>query len=516
MTKLQDFFTKEFKETLSDPTNGFFGEAIITYEFTKNRNVQNLSQSNSYNVKTKVRVLSPGIGVNMNSGNPDGFADYPVYLQADTSLRCTVPNVTATLKRMFPRTLNSSVETNSNTSDGSTKTRSNEHTNGSSSSNINTFGVQAGLGFFGDMATGNVEVDYSHSWESGHSKSNTSGTGYDSSQQAASGTEMSIKDWSSYGAAKNLSNDVGNNTIGETSEWVWAQSYPWDVIQFHQLNGTSVQLPTYVLNRLQIIEQEDGTPTPILQPPSHLSLFGIDFTMMAEWEVTFPGNLTSIETLDIHHNFSLLTATHTSGTDAPTVTLNTDTLCSQSIDETNIDLGQYALAPLKAGSGNGAGIGFRNNLFDVQPSATQTFKIVSQANNILVTGSGFEEVMTTSFSNTAKNATFTIIFKTADLLSDFRLLLRHWIAPGSSACKLSCLINDIWTEEVIVDQSEGRGAQNNMSSIELRNLDLSSVNYHDYLVVGTNKIVITVTPETPTNASNQYTLSALAITDSSD
>ncbi|MFC4235967.1 hypothetical protein ACFOY8_12045 [Thalassospira xianhensis] len=515
MMKLQDFFTKESKQTLIDPTNGFFGEAILTYEFTRNRNIVNLTHSNSFNVRVKMRVLIPGIGIGMADGNPNGYQNYPVYLKTSAALRCATQGVSATLKKMFPKTLNSSVETNTNTSDGTTASRSNEHTNGSSSSNVNTFGVQIGGGAFGDIPTFNVGVDYSHSWESSHSQSTTAGTGSAQDHQAASGSEMSIKDWSSYGTAKNLNGADTNNTIGEVTEWVWAQSYPWDIVQFHQLNGTTVQLPDYVLKRLQINETVNDAQVQILQPPSHLSLLGLDFTMMAEWEVTFPGNLTSIEEIDIHHDFTLIKASHTVGTNIPTVTLNTAGTMDAIVDETSIELGQYALQPLKASGLRATGIGFKENLFDVVPTSTQDFKIVSIANDLLVTGSGFDGVMSTSFSNTDKSAEFTITFKTLDIHSEFSLLLRHWIGDNSGPVTLTCLINGLWTEIIKVDGTEGHGGKNNNSSIALRNTDLTSVNFHDYVVPGTNTIVVTVTPDDPAATNNLYVLSALGIDDNS-
>jgi len=60
-----------------------------------------------------------------------------------------------------------------------------------------------------------------------------------------------------------------------------------------------------------------------------------------------------------------------------------------------------------------------------------------------------------------------------------------------------------------VDATEGTGGQDNTSSLALRNLDFTSINFHDYLVIGTNTIEVEISAANGKAAS--YTLFAAAI-----
>jgi hypothetical protein len=101
-----------------------------------------------------------------------------------------------------------------------------------------------------------------------------------------------------------------------------------------------------------------------------------------------------------------------------------------------------------------------------------------------------------------------ITFKVADYTGEYALLLMHWIGPNSDACKLAWSING--NEGVFhVDATEGTGGQGNTSSLALRNLDFTSINFHDYLVIGTNVIEVEISSANGKAAS--YTLFAAAI-----
>ena len=84
----------------------------------------------------------------------------------------------------------------------------------------------------------------------------------------------------------------------------------------------------------------------------------------------------------------------------------------------------------------------------------------------------------------------------------------HWIGENSDAVKLAWSVNG--NEGVFhVDATEGTGGQDNTSSLALRNLDFTSINFHDYLVIGTNTIEVEISAANGKAAS--YTLFAAAI-----
>jgi len=145
-------------------------------------------------------------------------------------------------------------------------------------------------------------------------------------------------------------------------------------------------------------------------------------------------------------------------------------------------------------------------------SADTIFKIVSPANNLQVTGSGFGPGMVSDFS---KPTVLTIKFKIADTQTEYALLFLHWIGEHSDSVKLNWTINnqssgevnDEWSGTILVSETEGNSGQNNVSSLELRNSDYTSINFHDYLVIGMN----TITIEVDGGDGDSYTLSALAV-----
>ncbi|KVE31726.1 hypothetical protein [Burkholderia sp. TSV86] len=115
--------------------------------------------------------------------------------------------------------------------------------------------------------------------------------------------------------------------------------------------------------------------------------------------------------------------------------------------------------------------------------------------------------MTTEFSTPVS---LTVNFKVLDTANNYALFLMNWIGTQSSACKLTVTINGLYTVTVYVDAAEGQGGQNNVTSIDLRNTDFTSINFHDYLVLGLNQVQITAEPTNSTQ-KNQYTLFAMAI-----
>lgn len=492
---------------------GSFGSQTIQYTIRQYRDLRNLGNTLGYLIICKQRVIIPNatayaVGPNSNTG----YLNYPAAMTNNIVL---TPNNNANvqLKSLFPVTLNASVNTTQSSQDGSTTSTSNQFSAGSNQSQTNSFGVSLSLGFFGDLPMGGIAADYQHGWQSGSFSSNT--TGSEASQQAssASGESMSVKDWSSYGFS---------NAANQSPSWVWGQTYPWDVIQYNQSsNGSTIDLPSFVQSLLLYNGQ-------LLLPPSQLSLFGLDFTMKAGWLVEFPKGITTSETVSLAHNTALYTASHTllsGATPAVSATLQSSTQAARATysTPTPLDLSTYALDPIwNPGTGNGAAIGFTVDPFTYAPtSSSNTFKTVSPANNLQVMGTGFNALTITNppvsppfLSCTpptdGTGPSFTVQFKIVDSDKQYYLHLMHWIGSGSSSCMLAVTVNNTQLNPFYVDSLQGQGGQNNMTSIELRNLDYQSPNYHDYLVLGLNTITVSIAATT-SGASNLYTLYALAV-----
>jgi hypothetical protein len=129
----------------------------------------------------------------------------------------------------------------------------------------------------------------------------------------------------------------------------------------------------------------------------------------------------------------------------------------------------------------------------------------------LAIGRGFAAPMSASFPANYQNAgaTLTIAFKVADINTQYSLVLKHWIGQGSGEILLSCVVNKNQTMLNILDV-EGQGSSNNISELDLRNFDMKSNNFHDYLVLGWNEIIITILPQN-NSVFSEYVLLALSI-----
>ena len=62
---------------------------------------------------------------------------------------------------------------------------------------------------------------------------------------------------------------------------------------------------------------------------------------------------------------------------------------------------------------------------------------------------------------------------------------------------------------VSVEAEKGEGAQGNTAVIAMRNTDFSDIGFHDFLVIGTNTVTLTITPQGTGAAS--YTLHAIGL-----
>lgn len=378
-------------------------------------------------------------------------------------------------------------------SDDKTTSTTQQHTSGSTTSNINTFGVNVNVGGFGDLPVGGVGVSYTHSWENSHSKSDTTGSGSDVDQGTSAAASMTVKDWS---ACSSLSEDHTSLT------WYWGQTYPWDVILYNQIDSDgNIKLPHFVHDRL--FSDTDG----LLLPHSELSLFGLDFTTHASWIVDFPEGVQEDEEIDFKHFTSLYTATHLIGSDKKfsAQLQSNDKASAAKFSPGALNLSEYSIAPISEGT---ASIGFKIDPFTCAPKVhTDTFKVVSPVNNLQVVGTGFDSIMQTSFQS---KPTMDISFKIDNFSQDYSLILVHWLEEKSGACKLTWTINSKHVGSLIVDSLASSEGHNNTSIIPLRQLDYASVNLQDYLVMGYNTIHLEL-EQLDAKTPSVYTMSSIVV-----
>lgn len=456
------------------------------------------SPSPSYLVEATQRLIIPNQSTfQMMPGPVSSFSNYPALvsnqlelLQGDGS---QAPDFS--LLDYSPKTLNATVESSLSASATAGTSYSRQQTRGSSTSATNTFGASASVGFQGEMPTGDLSGNYSHSTTTESNKSTSWGSQTNRERQAASSDSMSIKDWGSYAMV-----DPGYQSLS----WLWGQEYPWNVIWFRNTDQNShIVLPDFVKQRLF-----DGTQ---VYPPSELSQFGIDFVSKASWRVALAPDAT---TISLQHTLQYCVATHAVQGTAVTASMTDLTPDpDQPLRYTTlpIDLPLLALDPITTlNAGNGAVIGFFADRFSTGPSSGMPFSICSEANNLLVRGQGFSQPMIADL--TTGSAELHLSFKITDTVNEYSLFIKHW-KLNDEGCVLSVNINGRHTLTKHVDAVEEDGGDNNLTVIGLRNKDYSSVDYHDYLQLGLNTIDITIraSSDTPTSATCGYALHAVAI-----
>lgn len=472
------------------------GTASIRYEIRQVVDVSNLGSVMRYRILCTHRVTAVNTnGFNPTPGAVTQYADYPALLTLTSNL--DAGGSLGTLVDYQPRTLNTAVMTSANQSNDSNQSYSQQHTYGSSTSQTNSYDVNVNLGFFGDMPTGGAGGGFSHSKTKSTEQSDSAGNEHGTSIGHGTSESISIKDWGSYAYLD------GSRT---TPSWVWSQEYPWDVLQFRDCpSDNNVDLPDFVMARLF-----DNITTPtMVYPPSHLSQFGVDFIMKATWQVDLSPTL-SDQIVTLTHDIGLLNGTHgINGTgDQATPFVRLDAVPSGQVTSPQLDLTLLGLVPLDSeDGGNGAVIGFSGGKFQVPPSDGSEFKILSASNNLQVMGTGFDQGMSTDFSNGA--VTLKVQFKVIDDICEYNLFLKHWKTTDIGLTLTIVINGNIAKMDRHVDDLEGEGGANNLLVLNLRNGDYSSIDYHDYLVMGLNTIDITITPDDPGDAG--YLLRALAV-----
>ncbi len=198
-----------------------------------------------------------------------------------------------------------------------------------------------------------------------------------------------------------------------------------------------------------------------------------------------------------------------------------------------IPLEQYALIPVSVtGAGKQAMVGFTPG--ELQAQAGGAFAACSRMDNLRVLGSGFDFGPGYGYSGSgmtleidaAQKGVLTVLFKVLDREADYDLAMKHWIT-GRRPATVSIWVNPdptITLPQVLastptirryVTEHEGEGGDDNLTMISLRSLGFGAVDYHDYLVLGLNRIVIEVGPSAdsadPAGTGDIYVLRALSV-----
>jgi hypothetical protein len=513
--------------TLQDGANTI-GSIFEEYQVVKYDDVQ-LQDAGSV-AKSKNRKFIVNFTQRINIVNPTGtqvgprglmigqafaYNNYPVMIQTSASIE-SFPGLILQLLDYSPKTVNTAVERSGsigNTS-GATDSTSRSNTVGSSTSESNNYGASASM----EGITSNFE--HSSTVTNEQSTTNGSEASNSNTNDISNSESMSIKDWGGYALI---------DPTTQTPTWTFAQECPWNAIGTVSAGDGA----TYPVNPNQVyiwlpddIILSLGGSTGYVFPPSHLSEFGINFVMKAAWLVTLDNTVGDSVVFD--HSINYFSASHYLNTDTNNIMVcmdNTSTELTAADDttlSTSINLTLLALETLSKQSGPSV-IGFIPSKFTVLPESG-AFEIVSTANNLLIqdttspptaVGKGF------SSSQTALNASFnsastlemTIFFKVTDTVNDYDLYMKHW-NQNDAGVKLTLTINGDTTNQIVkfIDAKEAEGGENNITTINLRNQNFATVDYHDYLQLGLNSVQINIQPIDPqTSATCIYQIRAISI-----
>ena len=214
------------KEIVPIIQNGLqIGTSINQYEITKYVEVKNLQETEGYIVTCSQRIIIPNQNIYSPKPEPvNGFENYPALLTNAISITPgTGTSVTTQyLIKYNPKTLNTTIMSDTSASDSSGTSFSQQHTTGSSTSQTNSYGSSANIGFFGDALVGGVSMSSEHSDTTSQSNSEGIDKGTNHGKSLTNSDSMSMKDWGSYAMI-----DINN----QTPTWVWGQEYPWNIIQ---------------------------------------------------------------------------------------------------------------------------------------------------------------------------------------------------------------------------------------------------------------------------------------------
>lgn len=484
--------------------------------------------------------------------NVKGFKGYPVklykeiYFDIDHNKKNTDNNdCAARIKEFFPVTLNTTRKTSTSNSDGtgSSTGTSDSLSTGSSTSDTHTTSVGVSAGISGTsegiMPSLSASVNSSDSHTTSSSTGSTSGTNASDSvnKSQSSSSSMSMKDWNALGTHFTYqANEV--NSTNESVGWFFSQAYPWDsfFVNYDETNKSNNDPKRIYLSNKEKDRLCDGTN---ILPPSDFSLTGFNFLTKTTLIVD-PEKLRNPSLLELAHKLSIVPAEHEKTTETITITnqvLDDKTQkfvpIESSIEKTSvvasihdgvnfypkdkpkdkneikdtINLPIVALSPLLP-KVHSSVIGFIHQDFIVEPDIGLGFEAVSASNNLYIEGNndGHFIIGDLGLKVTEGISKFTIYFKILDTFDDYHLFLKHWKSDDSNTL-LKIQVNQKSVLEKVQLSPEGQGGQNNITEISLRNMSHASVDYHDYLRIGLNKIEIEVNVE----GVNTYFLRALSI-----
>lgn len=439
---------------------------------------------------------------------PTAYSGYPALAVQMVSPTTSAQSLQFYLEDYSPKTLNAAVNTSQNQGTNSSQSSSVQHTAGSSTSETNSYEVSGSIGFFGMDPTGSVGGGFSHSKTTTTESSATDALGQERGFQSGSASSMSVKDWACYAFLDNLK---------QQPSWVWGQEYPWNVIDFRNstddttTGSTTIDLPTYVQELLC-----DGS---YLFPPSHIAQFGLNFVAHAKWTFYVQGPAgAEDETVNFAHSLTYWEGSHSSTGTSPALSLTASLApiaINVPVETLTLDLPVLSLDPISsAGTGNGAVIGFVQSEF-ITPAGPTAFRLKSGANNLYVSqGTGFDtltnddSILTASNISAQSPAQLTIQFKVIDPALELSLYFKHWITT-STGCVMTLVVNGQSITRHIDAMNAGSGTDN-ITTVTLRSQDYTDPEYYDYLVMGLNTILVTITP-TDGNQPAGYVLRALAI-----
>lgn len=453
--------------------------------------------------------------------NVKGFKCYPVklykeiYFDVVNNKRNNDHNdCAARIKEFFPVTLNTARNTSTSNSDGSGSSTgtSDSSSTGSSTSDTHTTSVGVSMGFSGTpegiMPSLSASVNSSDSHTTSSSTSHTSGMNASDSvsKSQSSSSSMSMKDWNALGTHFTYHSDK-NNSINEAVGWFFSQAYPWNsfFVNYDVTNESNDYPRRVYLSNKEKDRLCDGTN---VLPPSDFSLTGFNFLTKATFEVD-PEKLTNSSLLNLGHKLSIVPAEHEKTTEASVVASIYESIDFSTADGIidTINLPIVALSPLLP-KVHSSVIGFIHNDFIVEPNKISGFEAVSASNNLYIKGvkDGKFSICDLGLMINQGFSKLTIYFKILDTFDDYHLFLKHWKSDSSSTT-LKIIVNENPVLDKVLLSTEGQGGQNNITEISLRNMSHASIDYHDYLQIGLNKIEIEVNVEN----NSIYFLRALSI-----
>lgn len=458
----------------------------------------------------------------------ESFENYPALLNASISLTDQLGNlpqgVTVELLDYSPQTVNAAVQQNTSAGTSSGASTSTAKTTGSSYAQSSTYGVSVTAG---DTFSGTT-ASYEHSTTRTSEQSQTEQSGTSSDKESSGSESMSIKDWGSYSYV---------DPLNQSPAWIFGQEVPWNAIECRFSTGTanpnnSNQVEMFI-SQYMAANLYDGC---FLYPPTELSMFGLNFVMKTVWRVHVDDSVPP--TITLNNPILCYTASHaltSSGTPVVYMDSLPATLYVQSPDGTGlvapavtIDLNVMGLDPI--GVNNPVAIiGFIPARFNPQPNSfgnlPQGFRTLATTNDLMIddtttypsqpgTGMMVQGNCLTVSWNAVLPYPFeiTLYFKIIDAVNEYSLQLKHW-KTGNTGTKLTFVVNGDPDQTITkyVDAQEGEGGDGNVLVVSLRNLDFSSIDYHDYLQLGLNSVSIKMEPIEDDEDDYGYQIRAIAI-----